>query len=486
MAYAGGSYTSSPYAGTVYEPKRVLPLGGIPNIVSEVFIFVGPQVGVRNLDGSGRIRGNTVVTGNLTGGVFVPPPDTGGGTGSGHVAALNGDIVDFTVVKANLSGGRPVIYLVPVRTQMRTFIRASISGGTQAQRTYLFGQNITGRTRIDIAVLDGGEEALIIAGRTAVTADMSGGVATKDLIPLQGYPIVMSPPASGSLSGGRAVIDLQAFVHTGSSPAGSLNAGAKSGVKVFLAGRPKDWTIITANLTGGKGYQPPPPDPVPGTGKLVLSGDIRITITGAANIAAVAVTGPEAPPDGPSDLPTDVDGSVPSNPKVELLESIGFGQYGPASEILVDGTVHLCGEDVHTPDSPLQYAIKANSDGTPSYSYERWVRVRFVPPFGLVGQFRFWVDPVEIPDGWNITWGWAETYKVPTNAPSEIAISALPTFDPGIESSNFGPPVALDGRSIRYTAYLVLQAYFVPPLTHEGDLVEPLPGLTYNIAFVQS
>lgn len=486
MAYAGGSYASNPYAGTLYEPQRVLPKGGIPLIVVEVFAFSGPQVGVRNLNGSGRIRGSAVVTGNLTGGVFVPPPDTGDGTGSGNVDALNGDISDVAVVRANLSGGRPVIYLVPVRVQMRTNIRASISGGTQAQRTYLFGQKIIGRTRIDIAVMDGGEEALILAGSTSVTADLSGGVATSTLIQLQGYPIVMSPPASGTMSGGRAVIDLRGLVFSGSSPAGALNAGAKSGVKVFLAGRPKDWTIISANLTGGKGYQPPPPTPVPGTGNLVLSGDIKITVTGASNITSVSVTGPDAPPGGPSDLPTDVDGSVPSNPKVELLEAIGFGQYGPASETLVDGKVHLCGEDVHTPDDPLQYAIKANSDGTPSYSYERWVRVRFVPPFGLVGQFRFWADAVDIPDGWNINWGWTETYKVPTNAPSEIAISALPSFDPGIENSNFGPSVALDGRSIRYTAYLVLQAYFVPPLTHEGDLIEPLPGLTYNIAFVQS
>ena len=486
MAYAGGAYTSTPYAGTLYEPKKVLPRGGIPNVVVEVFTFTGPQVGVRNLDGSGRVRGSAVVTGNLTGGLFIPPPDTGGPTGSGNVDALNGDMSDVAVVTGNMSGGRPVIYLTPRRVQMRTSIQASISGGTQRQRTYLFGQVIRTGSRIPIAIMDGGEEALILAGSTAVTASLSGGVATSALIQLQGYPIVMSPPSSGTMSGGRAVIDLRGLVFSASLPAGSLNAGPKSGSKVFLAGRPKDWTIISANLTGGKNYQPPPPPPVPGTGNLVLSGDIRITITGASTISAVSVTGPGAPPGGPSDLPTDVDGSVPSNPKVELLEAIGFGQYGPASEILVDGQVHLCGEDVHTPDDPLQYAIKANSDGTPSYSYERWVRVRFVPPFGLVGQFRFWADPVDIPDGWNITWGWTDTYKVPTSAPSEIATSALPIYDPGVESQNFGQPIAMDGRTIRYTAYLVLQAYFVPPLTQEGDLIEPLPGLTYNIAFVQS
>jgi len=486
MAYAGGSYTSTPYAGTLYEPKRVLPKGGIPNIAAQVFVSVGPQVGVRNLDGSGRVRGSAVVTGNLIGGVFVPPPDSGGSTGSGNVDALNGDIRDVAVVTANLTGGRPVTYLVPRRSQMRTYLLANLSGGTQPQRTYLFGQTITTATRIPIAILDGGEEAVIAAGSTAVTAVLSGGVATSALIQLQGYPIVMSPPSSGTMSGGRAALDLRGLIFSGSSPAATLNAGVQSAVKVFLAGRPKDWTIITANLTGGKGYQPPPPPPVPGSGSLVLSGDIKITVTGASTITSVTVTGPGLPPGGPSDLPTDVDGSVPSNPKVELLEAIGYGQYGPASEVLVDGTVHLCGEDVHTPDDVLQQAIKANSDGTPSYSYERWVRVRFVPPFGLVGQFRFWADPVDIPDGWNITWGWTDNYKVPTNAPSEIATSALPTFDPGIASANFGQPVALDGRSIRYTAYLVLQAYFVPPLTHEGDLIEPLPGLTYNIAYVQS
>lgn len=482
MTY-GATYTSTPYAGTIYEPKKVLPRGGIPLVTPEVFFFFGPQVGVRNLDGSGRIRGFTVVTGNLNGGVYIPP-DTGGG-GTTPSLGLNGDISDVAVVTGTMSGGRAVTYLTGVRINGRTNLLVTMSGGTVRQRTYLFGQKIVGKTAL-LAIMDGGEEAIIVAGSTDVTADMSGGVATADLIQLQGYPIVMSPPVTGTMSGGKAVIALAGTIFANTSPSATINPSLP-GVKKLLAGRPRTFTIVTANLTGGKPYTPPPPDPVPGSGNLVLSGDIRITASVTFNAGSPSTTSAPEPPGGPTDLPTDVDGSVPSNPRVELLESIGFGMYGPSSETVVSsGRVFLCGQDVHSPEDPLTYAIKANSDGTPSYSYERWLRVRFVPPFGLVGQFRFWVDDLPIPDGWFINWGWTNTYKVPTDAPSQIATSPVPTFDPGISNSNFGDSIALDGRQIRYTAYLVLQAYFVPPLTHEGDLIEPLPGLSYNIAFVQS
>lgn len=178
-----------------------------------------------------------------------------------------------------------------------------------------------------------------------------------------------------------------------------------------------------------------------------------------------------------------------SNPRIELLESIGYGQYGPASEqTLAPGhPVHLCGEDVHSGLTAAAFPIPANNDGTPSYSYERWIRVRFTPPFGLITALRFWVTlSTPIPAGWSLLWGYSNGYQVPTNAMSTIAQSTLPTTDPGHLMPNLGDQQFLRGTHVCYSSYIVLQASFVPEQITAGSLMEPLPGVTYNVAYLQT
>lgn len=488
MTYSGSAYTSQPYGAHVYEVRTRVPIGGVPLINLQFGFVFGPRVGVAvpaNL--MVQIKTSTTVRGNLSGGLYVPPPIPGSPpTG---VSSSGGDIRGASNVFGSISGGRPLVSLAPRRIFGRTSLSSTMRGGSKPPVTYLFGQRINGRSG-GYGIMDGGEAAIISAGGTQVTGILSGGIATSALIQLQGYPIVMSPPTSGTLSGGQAVTQLagRLFLYTGIT--GRLNPNTTQPVIVQLRARIYTQPVIRGNLTGGKPYIPPPPPPTPTTGNVSFSGTVNMSFKYAFRFTAAPTVIPaaQALPGGPSDVPTDVDSNVASNPRIELLESVGYGSRGPASEIVLEPTraVHLCGQDVHSPTLAAEFPIPANSDGTPTYSYERWIRVRFTPPFGLIGQFRFWVDPVEIPAGWQVLWGWTYGYQVPTAGESAVALSALPTADPGPSLSNFGDPGSFTGTQTRFSAYLVLQANFLPELTQPGDAVEPLPGFNYNIGFVQS
>lgn len=183
------------------------------------------------------------------------------------------------------------------------------------------------------------------------------------------------------------------------------------------------------------------------------------------------------------DLPTS--GSTTGGVYLDLLEAIGLGDQGPLSETVVTGSpVHLCGQDVHSPQSANARAVLPNLDGSPSLSYERWVRVRFSPPFGEVSNFRFWIDPITIPTGWTILWGYTSTYTSPSSGRSLIAVNDLPQIDP--VSSNIASTAVMTGEAVRYSPYIVLQGSYIPDETSPSDLLEPNPGITFNFSYDQS
>lgn len=105
-------------------------------------------------------------------------------------------------------------------------------------------------------------------------------------------------------------------------------------------------------------------------------------------------------------------------------------------------------------DSP----VVGRTDGAPVFSMERYVRLRFTPPFDRVRAFRFWVPDWVDPTGWTIKWGVAPAFSTPSNSESAWATATLPSADPGQLAPNIGGEVAVDGSATRYSDWIVLQA----------------------------
>lgn len=155
------------------------------------------------------------------------------------------------------------------------------------------------------------------------------------------------------------------------------------------------------------------------------------------------------------DLPTPIT-RVTSGALASLVEAVGPG---PSSEYHVS-TVDLYSVDAHSGTSTGSYLLKNSDDSTP-YSCERWVRIRFSPPYGTISNIRFWVDNYAPIAGWEINWGTALTYNTPrVGSRSQIAMSPLPQTDPG------GSNIAINDRetlavgfgSTIFTDWIVLQA----------------------------
>lgn len=157
--------------------------------------------------------------------------------------------------------------------------------------------------------------------------------------------------------------------------------------------------------------------------------------------------------DLPSALTRVTSGSLPL-----FVEAIGPG---PRSEYHVS-SVNLYSIDAHSGTSAGNALLK-NSDNTTPYSCERWVRIRFSPPFGAISNLRFWVDNYDPVDGWEINWGLALAYNTPrVGTKSQIAISPLPLSDPGVDNPNLtideAETLAVGVGSTLFTDWIVLQA----------------------------
>ena len=161
---------------------------------------------------------------------------------------------------------------------------------------------------------------------------------------------------------------------------------------------------------------------------------------------------------------------------VDLLETVGAV---PREQIAT--TVHIVAIDNFSPDDPtvLPYALRPNLDGSPVYSMERWMRLRFNQPFGSVRAFRFWIDTFVMPYGWHVAWGVSSIYQIPSNAPSVIATNTLFEYhDPGEAHPNVGDAVRLYGTQTQYTPWIVLQTHVT------GDAIEHVvPTFNYHFAW---
>lgn len=138
---------------------------------------------------------------------------------------------------------------------------------------------------------------------------------------------------------------------------------------------------------------------------------------------------------------------------VELVEDVGDGDV-----VVSYASIHGNNTLSTLPDSFLTNPLRL-VDGSPTRSYERWMRLRFTPPFGAVSKIRFWVPNYTAVPGWTIKYGTADTFSSPIMTASSIATNVgFPTSDPGEGSPNLGGGTPLTGVSVQYSKYLVVQS----------------------------
>jgi hypothetical protein len=158
---------------------------------------------------------------------------------------------------------------------------------------------------------------------------------------------------------------------------------------------------------------------------------------------------------GTNDLPTNINALIRSNARVKLTEAVG---YGPDSERMTS-RFDLLVQDEHS-ESPFaaNHLLRRSSDNSPSYSCERWVRLRFEPPFAAITKLRFWVNNYSANSGWALYYGLASTFRKPSDSASDIAVRPVPTADPDV--ANLGPEI-LTGGQVQYSQWLVFQAVWI-------------------------
>lgn len=153
---------------------------------------------------------------------------------------------------------------------------------------------------------------------------------------------------------------------------------------------------------------------------------------------------------GSNDLPILSFGPIHMDALVEITEAIGAA---PDSERTVTG-FSLVAADQHSSDRRPVYLSRL-SNGAPSYSCERWIRLRFTPPFGALGNVRFWVDNYRPRGGWELLWGISDMYRKPSLDASMVAVDPIPTSDP--MTSNVDLDLVAGGE-VAYSPWIVLQA----------------------------
>lgn len=178
---------------------------------------------------------------------------------------------------------------------------------------------------------------------------------------------------------------------------------------------------------------------------------------------------------GTNDLPTALDARLHTNPRVHIVEAVG---YAPESERL-SSRMDLLAEDQHSESVfATSSLLVVNSDTSPAFTSERWVRLRFEPPFAAITNLRFWVNNYSLNAGWAIYYGLTPRFRKPSAALSDIATIPVPTADPGIPNLGVG---VLTGGRVQYSDWLVLQAVYVgrspgpiqsTPLNYEFDWTE--------------
>lgn len=239
--------------------------------------------------------------------------------------------------------------------------------------------------------------------------------------------------------------------------AGDTNASDDTITSVNRIGTSYSGTSITLTATAGVTYYV----------RVARSTSASITtfnVTYSVGRAPNTLSSP-----GTNDLPTLSTGPIHMSALVEITEAIG---YAPDSEKVISG-FDVRASDQHSNDPHPAYLARLSS-GAPVYTCERWVRLRFSPPFGALANVRFWIDNYAPDAGWELSWGTADNYQKPSLDQSSIAVFPIPTDDP--LTSNLDLDLVTGGQ-VSYSPWIVLQARWA------GSSPGPIQSVPLNFKF---
>jgi hypothetical protein len=204
-------------------------------------------------------------------------------------------------------------------------------------------------------------------------------------------------------------------------------------------------------------------------------------------------TGDSAPPGGSVTTPPSVTYPIQYSTTADI--AVEEDTAPVADPQILDQYVNILGADVHSAgEIGFAFAPLGPASSGTVYSYERWIRLRFQPPFNTVYAIRVWAPEVTLADGWTLTFGTTDTYATPVTTASTIATDALPDSDPGLDDANLIGADRLDGSGTddQYSLWLVLQlavdtevAEGGQPVGYLAESSRPLP-LKLQFAWVDT
>lgn len=194
------------------------------------------------------------------------------------------------------------------------------------------------------------------------------------------------------------------------------------------------------------------------TGQLSMPFQMAVRIAGRSSaVGTLARNSSYAAVAGAATVATSL--QIDANPRVDGRIGSGvtvFELVDDQDEARVEQFINLLTVDAHSDGrdgfagAPLQDSV--------DHSVERWMRIRFQPPFGQVRDLRVWCENVLAP-GWAVRFGASSNPATPSSELSTIATVALPGADPGQANLLSGP---LRGDQDGFSLWIVLQACVDP------------------------
>lgn len=156
---------------------------------------------------------------------------------------------------------------------------------------------------------------------------------------------------------------------------------------------------------------------------------------------------------------------------------------GTATDIGSSGNIaNFKDRDDATPSNYNSYPIVASDTVNQGRSYEVWLRGHFTGTFNNIDNLQFWKSTDFSPNtGLTVYWKGNNvgSYTTPVKTDSTIAVSTVPTSDPGTANVSIGGSLSGAITSAGYSDYIVLQLDVATTAT-PGDTSLAVMTLQYD------
>lgn len=157
---------------------------------------------------------------------------------------------------------------------------------------------------------------------------------------------------------------------------------------------------------------------------------------------------------------------------VDLVERVGTAR----GDVVVSRLAFLPRDDYST----TSLELPAYTNGRPVVSCERWCRLRFNQPFGVITDMRFWATGLGVDTGWAFLYGLTDSFEKPRTGESVYATAAVPEANPGFANLSPGPLGEI-GSDPGYSPWLVLQA-----VCGADAPSGPIPSLSFTFSWTST